>query len=135
MSSEDNLSTYVVSFGKLKPGEVVLVVAESSSDVECSVSGSPPIKRIPAGDCHAQWNHRDVDRVWDLFHTPAANVTQVCQVVCCTSMPPHPPHATSPVCEWDARGSGRDGRLQLLPLGRITSTEVWIFILPSFFLL
>ena len=32
-SSEDNLSTYNVFFAKLKPGEVVLVVEESSSDV------------------------------------------------------------------------------------------------------
>ena len=52
MSSEDNLSTYNVFFAKLKPGEVVLVVEESSSDV-CSLSMFPPIKRIPAGDCQA----------------------------------------------------------------------------------
>ena len=121
MSSEDNLSTYIfVSFGKLKPGEVVLVVEERSSDVGVS----PPIKRIPEGDCHATWCHRSLDRVWDLFHTPAANVTQVVLVASCTSMPPHPPHAVSPDCEWSARGKGREGRMQLRPLGRITSTEV-----------
>ena len=119
MSSEDNLSTYIVSFAKLKPGEVVLVVAESSSDV-CSV---PPIKRIPAGDCHATWNSRLLARVWDLFHTPAAKVTQLRKVVSHCSNSPKPPHAVSPDCVWNERDIGKEGRVHLRSLGRITSTD------------
>ena len=110
---------------KLKPGVVVLVVVESSSDVGLSFRESPPIKRIPDGDCHATQNHRGSDRVWDLFHIPSAKVTQVFLIVLSEGKsPPHPPHAVGPDCVWDVRGEGREGKLQLRPLGRITSTDV-----------
>ena len=98
---------------------MVLVVAETSSDV----GSGPPIKRIPAGDCHATWYNRDLDRVWDLFHTPAAKVTQLCKVVSHCSNSPKPPHAVSPDCVWDERDIGREGRVHLRSLGRITSTD------------
>ena len=64
----------------------------------------PPISRVPAGEAQLKWKRCSTN--WcDGVQLPASSLTQVVLVA-----EPPPPQASSPVCVWSHRDSGRSGR-------------------------
>ena len=128
--------SYIVSYCRLKPVELVISVLLRRSDV-CFASPLPPIKKVPFADLQDTWSNLAMTRVADCSHWPAIKVWQVVWVW-------YPPHAVNPardiiigsfyslemlvrpdwVC-WYRPGEGRSGREQLRPSGVITSAECW----------
>ena len=112
-------SIYRVPYGKVKAEVEMLLVLESSSDdwAPLYTPPSPPSKNIPMGLCQDTWSCRCAVRTWDCSHSWSVKVRQLPPVPS-----PQPPHAVNPFCVCPHRpGEGRLGRLQLWPVGRITS--------------
>ena len=110
--------TYLVSYlrGKLVTESPVLA---SSSSVVCRLKVLP-MSRVPAAEAQLEWLVRFSTNWWDGVQLPPSSLTQVVRVA-----EPPPPQASSPVCVWSQRDSGRSGREhQGEPSLRRSSTEV-----------
>ena len=114
--------------GKLTAKSPVISSSSSVAFPLFQVGWPAPISRVPAGEAQLQWLRRFFSSLCDGDQLSPLSLTQV---VCGDEELP-PPHASSPVCVWESRASGRSGRLhQGNPYQCRSSTELRLW--PSLY--
>ena len=94
--------TYSVSYLRGKCMTETPVVSSSNSVVFHDTD--PPIRTVPAGEVQLEWDCRFFLSLCEGFHLPPLNLIQE------VSVSVTPAQASSPVCVWSKRSSGRFGR-------------------------
>ena len=89
--------TYLVQLSRLKPGEVS-PLSSSISEVVWALLPTPPNNITPCGEAQALWARLPWAKLFDCSQEPM--LVRVWHVVLAVD-DPEPPHAVSPVWEWE----------------------------------